>query len=230
MNLKQLIELINQSEMVLVGIGSEMSLPFSQIEHKNLSLLEETILDKETIERETIEQETIEQALHNLFEMIKDKNYYIISTNMDDEIRKYEFDQDRVVTPCGGFTYLQCKNNCNKKLFLANDGEKHCPDCGEELIFCNKMAENYNEEIYLQDWENYTKWMQGTLNRKLLMIELGVGFQYPTVIRWPFEKMAFINQKATLVRVHSKLYQLTEELKERAYSVNKNPVLFLHNK
>ena len=87
----------------------------------------------------------------------------------------------------------------------------------------------YSEEGYLKQWQLYMKWLQGSMNRKLCVLELGVGMKYPSVIRWPFEKVAFINQKAKFIRVHDFLYQLTEDLNEKGISVQMSPIEFLRN-
>ena len=50
---------------------------------------------------------------------------------------------------------------------------------------------------------------------------------FPTVIRWPFEKVVFFNQKASLVRVHSMLGQVTEEIADRAYGFSRDPKEFM---
>lgn len=63
-----------------------------------------------------------------------------------------------------------------------------------------------------------------TMNRELLVLELGEGFKVPTVIRWPFEKTVFFNQKSHMYRVHETLSQVTEEIKERAVPVAENSV------
>ena len=68
-------------------------------------------------------------------------------------------------------------------------------------------------------WQASMKWLMGTLNRTLLLLELGVGFQAPGVIRWPFEKTAALNQKALLCRVHEKFYQLPDNLEGRGISI-----------
>ena len=102
-----------------------------------------------------------------------------------------------------------------------------CPCCGQPLVFNNVLAENYQENGYLPQWNQYTKWLQGTLNRKLTVFELGVGMKYPTVIRWPFEKTVFFNKKAVMYRVHDRLYQITEELKDKAYCICQNPLDFV---
>ena len=52
------------------------------------------------------------------------------------------------------------------------------------------------------------KWLQGTLHKKLVILELGAGMKYPDILRFPFERMVYFNKKAELIRVHDKLYQL----------------------
>lgn len=55
-------------------------------------------------------------------------------------------------------------------------------------------------------------WIQGTLNRELLVLELGENYSNPALMRWPFEKTVYINQKAVLVRVNAKYAQIPEEI------------------
>ena len=102
-----------------------------------------------------------------------------------------------------------------------------CPICQKEAKMNIVKTEGYLEEGYLPDWERYRKWLSCTLNKKLCILELGVGFQYPSVIRWPFEKTAFLNNKASFVRVNSKFFQLSEELKGKAISIPQNPLVLL---
>ncbi len=81
----------------------------------------------------------------------------------------------------------------------------------------------------MEQWNKYMRWLQGTVNKRLCVLELGVGMQYPTVIRWPFERVTFINEKSSMFRIHSKLYHLTEEIKDRGYKIQEKPIDFLIN-
>ena len=99
-----------------------------------------------------------------------------------------------------------------------------CDICGRDYRLNTVYTDDYREEGYLTQWNLYTKWLQGTLNRKLLILELGVGLQFSTIIRFPFEKIAFYNQKCRFYRINEKLYQLTPELREKGISVSKNVV------
>ncbi len=78
-----------------------------------------------------------------------------------------------------------------------------------------------------KQWELYNKWLSATLNKNLLLIEIGEGFQNPSLFRWPFEKVTLINQKAFLYRIHSVFAQLPEEITRRAESINANGIQFL---
>ncbi len=102
-----------------------------------------------------------------------------------------------------------------------------CPDCGKMLQLNNIYAEQYDESGYLPQWQLYRKWLQGTLNKKLVILELGVGMRFPSVIRWPFEKVAFFNNKAHMYRVNEKLHQLSEELKGKGTAIPKKSVDWL---
>lgn len=78
-----------------------------------------------------------------------------------------------------------------------------------------------------KSWEAYQKWLSMTLNRSLLILELGEGFLNPALMRWPFEKVCFLNQKACLVRVNEKFPQTAAELSGRSLAVKENSVDFI---
>ena len=105
----------------------------------------------------------------------------------------------------------------------------NCSLCDKKNVLNNVYYEQYNEASYVDKWKLYTKWLAGSINRKLVILELGVGMQFPTVIRFPFEKVTFFNQKAKLFRVNGTLYQMTEELKEKGISIPENAIDWLMN-
>ncbi len=78
-------------------------------------------------------------------------------------------------------------------------------------------------------WEFYNQWLSTTLNHKLLLLELGEGFLNPNLIRWPFENVAYINQKAKLYRVHETLSNTEARMKDRAVAVRANSLTFMRN-
>lgn len=76
-------------------------------------------------------------------------------------------------------------------------------------------------------WEKYLHWLSFTLNQRLCILELGAGFSHPEIIRFPFEKTCYFNQKARLIRVNGQFPQLTEELAGRGVSVMEDPAAFV---
>lgn len=191
----------------------------------------------------------IVDAYNKLQELLEGKNYFIVSLCMDDLIYDSSLQKERIVTPCGGYRAMQCGKECvtDQEMLVEDAGVFEellksidqcegdiqnidapvCAECCKPLWFNQIGTPEYKEEGYLAQWQLYTKWLQGTLNKKLCIIELGASMQFPQIIRFPFEKIAFYNQKAQFFRVHSKLYQLTEELKDKGTAIKENPVDFL---
>lgn len=103
-----------------------------------------------------------------------------------------------------------------------------CESCNTPKKFNVHNEKGYDESGYMPQWERYTKWLQLTLNKKIVLLELGVDFEVPTVIRWPFEKMALLNYKAYLYRINRKLPQIPVEIKDKGASVKENSFEFIN--
>lgn len=134
----------------------------------------------------------------------------------------------RIVAPCGNETWRQCSEGCTKDIWEPGEvPDNLCPHCGAPLVGNTIDAVPYIEEGYLPQWDSYLKWLGETFNKDLLILELGVGFSKPGVIRFPFEKTAFFNQKSLFVRVNETLPQITEELAERAESIAQSSIAWV---
>lgn len=248
-----------ESDMILIGIGEEFQynweMPMQDERWKEIAEeLDEKeeyrwivpFLQKMALSRNPDKQ--LDKAYKMLRKMLEGRNYFILSSVMDDYIYQYDFLDNRIVTPCGGFRKMQCECNCSGEVLDADDKiysevkayfdkkigldelvEPICKKCGARISFNQFGVKKYAQEGYLPQWETYTKWLQGTLNKKLCVIELGVGMQLPTLIRWPFEKIIYYNRKSFLYRVHSSLYQLGEEISDRGVGIKENSIKFLAN-
>lgn len=244
-------EKISEADLVLIGIGEEFEchsfLKQNREYEKVCSELTEAgmedLLPYINVRFMKEKEEESVNSLKKLLEMVKDKNYFVVSTCMNDFIGRAGFRTDKVVEPCGSYKKMQCKNSCegmivdtdtafleqiesclNQKKPWRELRYPACPKCGEAMQFNSLYTENYDENGYLDLWNTYMKWLQGTVNRKVCILELGVGLKYPSVIRWPFEKTGYLNKKASFIRVHERLYQLTPELKEQGYFIAQNAV------
>lgn len=183
--------------------------------------------------------------------LIGNKNYFVVTTCNDDVIYFSSFDSGRVVSPCGTRRQMKCKSACHKDTFetkefferlnrrllqMYENGQScgeirqeipRCRECGAYMEMNFVGTAGYSEKSYEKSWRRYMLWLQGTLNKKICILELGVGFSYPTVIRWPFEKVAMLNQKACFVRVNKKLPQVAKEIKEKSFSVEMDSSSFI---
>lgn len=251
---------IRDAELVLVGLGEDFQYDWNGLAgDERFHEIEEEIGDNEEmvwiipfLQKMVLRQSRQDRwtcAYQNLRRMIEGKNYFIVSLCMDDYIYNAGLAESRIVTPCGGFRKMQCDCNCShtlsdipeecyhavlqyyrKELPVGALKEPVCSHCGGRLKFNQLGVDRYAEEGYLEQWREYTQWLQGTVNRKLCVLELGVGMGYPTVIRFPFEKIVFYNQKAYMYRVHRTLSQLGEAIGERGMSIAEDPVDFMLTK
>lgn len=224
---QRIADLIKDAEMVLVGIGEE----FAPELPEDAGQAELAPFSKSKFYREIPDSHEIIQAYNNLRELIGHRPYFVVTLNTDDLIYRSKFEQDLIVAPCGSMGKMQCDEHivdaepvCATVLAQRDPTLARCPQCGAPLRFHTVKEEGYLESGYLAQWNKYTRWLGCTLNRKLVILELGVGFQYPQVIRFPFEKTAFYNLKSAFVRVNSKFPQLPPELSQRGVSIAKIPV------
>lgn len=247
---------IEEADMVLIGLGEEFDdrrtlNSVDGYEKRKSEIIESSsswlLPAYQKICREE-GRSLVSEALSKLAKHLENKNYFVLSVSMNDTIREIAWKEGRLVMPCGGSTLKQCVKGCNnvcvpitqedydkisavfktpEDAFCADISLGLCPECGAQLVLNNVYAENYNENSYLTDWQMYTKWLQGTLNKKVLILELGVGMKFPSVIRFPFEKIAFYNNKAEFYRVNERLYHLTEELKDKGEAISENAIDWL---
>ena len=204
---KQPTDALTGAEKVLIGIGGEWKLREDGRDIRERSLGDSA-------------QAGLKEAYDSLYALVKDKDYHVVT----------DFNPGRMVAPCGNIHWRQCSNACTKDIWEEGEiPDDICPHCGAPLTGNTLDSGNYIEEGYLPRWEAYKKWQTGTLNRALVILELGEGFGTPTVMRWPFEKIAFFNQKSLFFRIHESFYQIPREAQERAYGIHCNSVDFIRD-
>ena len=69
---------------------------------------------------------------------------------------------------------------------------------GKNMILNNVYAAKYDEKGYLENWTTYQTWLQNTLNHKMVLLEIGEGNRFPSIIKNPFQRIALFQQKAGL--------------------------------
>ena len=160
----------------------------------------------------------------NLLNWVKNKNYFVVTTNVDDQFYKAGFDPNLICRFQGSYAYLQCARACHKKLYeysekikemVKNINEKNCtipsklvPKCP----VCNgPMEPNIRKDEFFVEDENWRKMVQNYNNflknipkdKKVLLLEFGIGFNTPGIIRFPFETLTNENKNWFLVRFNT---------------------------
>lgn len=152
-----------------------------------------------------------------LLKLVEDKDFFVVTSNCDRQFMRTGFPMERVFEAQGSYDRLRCAEGCTKetfdikpfidKLLPLIDSETfmisdesaipRCPYCGAPLF----AAVRYYEE-YLSERERYVDWLMSATEKKLCIIEIGVGFNTPVVIRWPFERLTYSIENAHLFRVN----------------------------
>jgi hypothetical protein len=114
----------------------------------------------------------------------------------------------------------------NKKDYyiVTLQGRKELEEAG---LIPEQITAPLDEGEDKESWDQYLHWLGFTLNQKLCVLELGVGFQYPNVIRFPFERTSYFNQKSRYIRINAHFPQLSAEIADRGISVEMDPIAFI---
>ena len=157
----------------------------------------------------------------------------MITTNVDGQFLKAGFNKDRVFEVQGSLSKIQCSKACHNKLYddldmveeMLNKDEfckiptelvPYCPKCGEKMDI-NLRKDNYfvEDSIWHKLNKLYNKFINDYKDKKLLLIELGVGYNTPGIIRFPFEEMVMNYKDTYLIRINDKYNNLMLNIKDK---------------
>ncbi len=170
-----------------------------------------------------------------LLELVKDKNYFVLTTNVDHQFQKAGFDKKRLFYTQGDYGLFQCVEPChnvtydNEELIRRMVAEQKNMRIPFELIpKCSKpMTMNLRcDDTFVQDegWyrasERYSDFLRRHQNTDVLFLELGVGFNTPVIIKYPFWQMTDKNPNAVYACVNSGEAFCPEELKGKSICIN----------
>jgi NAD-dependent SIR2 family protein deacetylase len=155
-----------------------------------------------------------------LIELISFKDYFVITTNVEGQFRKAGIDESRFFEVQGNYGHFQCERAChdmlynNEKIILQMLSETKdcripsslvpkCPVCGGNMEV-NLRKDNYfvQDSSWYKSQDNYNKFISGTKGKSIVFLELGVGYNTPGIIRYPFEAMVHNNPHALLIRLN----------------------------
>lgn len=172
-----------------------------------------------------------------LYDTVKKKEYFILTTNVDHQFQKAGFPTERIFATQGDYGCIQCEKGCHPKIYDAEDlfrqmdQARHdclipscmvpkCPVCGGNMTMHLRCDSYFVED---ENWHEaagrYGDFLRGMTGKKGVLLELGVGFNTPTIIRFPFEKMVRENNNLSLIRLNRNEAVVPESFGNRAIGI-----------
>lgn len=154
------------------------------------------------------------RAYEDLLELVRDKDYFVLTTNVDHQFQKAGFDKDRLFYTQGDYGLWQCSVPCHMKTYdnqevvrqmvkrqermrVPGDLIPHCPICKSPMGMNLRIDSTFVED---EGWHKAAKRYSAFLSRHegqdVVYLELGVGNNTPGIIKYPFWKLVSQNPKS----------------------------------
>ena len=149
-----------------------------------------------------------------LLELVKGKDYFVVTTNVDHCFQKAGFDRKRLFYTQGDYGLFQCSEPCCQETFdnereirlmyerqengrIPSELIPRCPHCGRPMTMNLRSDDSFVED---EGWhraaERYENFLRTRAGLKILFLELGVGYNTPGIIKYPFRHMTAKNPEA----------------------------------
>ena len=173
-----------------------------------------------------------------LLDALEGKKLFLLSTNADHQFEKAGLSAGQIFQTQGSYHLIQCKRGCHNKTYDAVElfrrmeqarqngkipGElvPRCPVCGGNMEMNLRVDNCFVED---ENWhaaeERFSRFLSACVNGKTVLLELGVGFNTPTIIRFPFEKLTRQHENVSLVRLSRSKAMVPASLGDRAVGIN----------
>lgn len=169
-----------------------------------------------------------------LFSIVKNKNYFVLTTNVDHQFQRAGFDKKRMFYTQGDYGLFQCSNGCHNKthnneeivrkmVALQKDMKipteliPRCPKCNKPMNINLRC-----DDLFVQDkgwylaYNRYQDFIRRNGNSHILYLELGVGMNTPGIIKYPFWQMTAKNKNAVYCSVNSELSYVPTEIQNKS--------------
>ncbi len=171
---------------------------------------------------------------NDLFGLVKKRNYFVLTTNVDNCFQKAGFDKRRLFYTQGDYGLFQCSVPCHDKTYDNEEIVRRmvteqkdmripsalvpkCPVCGKPMTMNLRADDTFTED---EGWHaacaRYETFLSENENKRVLFLELGVGMNTPGIIKYPFWEMTARNQKSVYVCVNRELLYAPKEIAERS--------------
>ena len=155
-----------------------------------------------------------------LLSLVKNKDYFVLTTNVDHQFQKAGFDKQRLFYTQGDYGLWQCLKACHNKTYdnessvrrmveqqqdmkIPSELIPHCPVCGAPMIMNLRCDDTFvQDEGWYAAAERYSDFVKQHRSGKILYLELGVGNNTPAIIKYPFWRMTLQNPNAIYASIN----------------------------
>ncbi|MBD5480105.1 MAG: Sir2 silent information regulator family NAD-dependent deacetylase [Lachnospiraceae bacterium] len=190
-----------------------------------------------------------------LYKLVMDKDYFVLTTNVDHCFQKAGFDKKRLYYTQGDYGLFQCSEPCHEKTYdnaetirkmvtaqgyqIGADNQlclpagvaakisvpdkliPRCPECGKPMSMNLRADDTFvQDEGWYQAAERYRLFLQRHEDTKVLFLELGVGYNTPGIIKYPFWQMTAENQKAVYACINYGEAACPPEISRQSICIN----------
>ena len=176
------------------------------------------------------------QPYYDLHDILKDKNYYILTTNQDTQFTRV-FPEEKISAIQGDWRYFQCSRRCHDELYSSVDTLHklnksidenlkvpknmipRCPKCGAEMEPWVRSWTFLEGKKYREEYNKLNAFLKANKNKKILFLELGVGRMTPMFIQEPFWQMTYAWPDAYYITINPRDALVPEELKQKGFAI-----------
>lgn len=155
-----------------------------------------------------------------LLSLVKNKDYFVLTTNVDHQFQKAGFDKQRLFYTQGDYGLWQCSKACHNKTYdnessvrrmveqqqdmkIPSELIPHCPVCGAPMIMNLRCDDTFvQDEGWYAAAERYSDFVKQHRSGKILYLELGVGNNTPAIIKYPFWRMTLQNPNSIYASIN----------------------------
>ena len=183
-------------------------------------------------------QDAPKPVYENLLKLVADKDCFVITTNVDHCFQKAGFDKKRLFYTQGDYGLFQCSEPCCQETFdnkniifemlkqqkdmkIPTELLPVCPHCGKPLTMNLRSDDKFVED---EGWhhaaERYENFLRTRANEKILFLELGVGYNTPVIIKYPFWQMTAKNPNAAYACINQGQAVCPAEIRHKSICIN----------
>ena len=181
-----------------------------------------------------------EPVYENLLHLVRDRDYFVLTTNVDHQFQLAGFDKKRLFYTQGDYGLWQCSKPCHQETYdneemvrrmFAEQREMrvpaelipHCPKCGRPMTMNLRCDSTFvQDEGWYAAARRYEDFLRHHRGMRVLFLELGVGGNTPVIIKYPFWKMTLENRKATYACVNQEKAHIPPEIRKRSICLTRD--------